>query len=69
MSFFFPFQLHKQFKFNLGVGGGTSLVVQWLILHASNVWGLGSILSQGTRSHMVQPKEPMCWAANNGAAK
>ncbi|TEA39663.1 hypothetical protein DBR06_SOUSAS3410125, partial [Sousa chinensis] len=29
-----------------------SLVVQWLGLHAPNVGGLGSILGQGSRSHM-----------------
>ena len=31
---------------------GTSLVVQWLRLHAPNAEGLGSIPGQGTRSHM-----------------
>ena len=31
---------------------GTSLVVQWLRLRAPNAGGLGSILGQGTRSHM-----------------
>ncbi|TEA28249.1 hypothetical protein DBR06_SOUSAS3310030 [Sousa chinensis] len=31
---------------------GTSLVVQWLRLHAPNAGGLGSIPGQGTRSHM-----------------
>ena len=30
----------------------TSLVVQWLRLHASNAGGLGSIPVQGTRSHV-----------------
>ena len=34
----------------------TSLVVQWLRLHASNAKGLGGITGQGTRSHMVQQK-------------
>ena len=38
----------------------TSLVVQWLRLHAPNArglgWILGSILGQGTRSHMLQIK-------------
>ena len=33
---------------------GTSLVVQWLRLHAPNAGGLGSIPGQGTRSHMLQ---------------
>ena len=32
----------------------TSLVVQWLRLCAPNTGGLGSIPSQGTRSHMLQ---------------
>ena len=35
---------------------GTSLVVQWLRLHAPNTGGLGSIPSQGTRFHMLQLK-------------
>ena len=34
--------------------GGTSLVVQWLRLHAPNAGGLGSIPSQGTRFHVLQ---------------
>ena len=34
--------------------GGTSLVVQWLRLHAPNAGGLGSIPGQGTRSYMPQ---------------
>jgi len=33
---------------------GTSLVVQCLRLHAPNARGPGSILGQGTRSHMPQ---------------
>ena len=33
---------------------GTSLVVQWLRLHAPNAGGLGSIPGQGTRSRMPQ---------------
>ena len=33
---------------------GTSLVVQWLRLHAPNAGGLGSIPGQGTKSHMLQ---------------
>ena len=35
---------------------GTSLVAQWLRLHASNAGGPGSIPVQGTRSHMPQLK-------------
>ena len=35
---------------------GTSLVVQWLRLHARNVGGLSSIPGQGTRSYMSQRK-------------
>ena len=37
---------------------GTSLVVQWLRLHAPNAGGLGSIPGQGTGSHMPQLKDP-----------
>ena len=33
---------------------GTSLVVQWLRLHALNAGGLGLIPGQGTRSRMWQ---------------
>ena len=36
--------------------GETSLVVQWLRLHAPNSGDLGSIPGQGTRSHMQQLK-------------
>ena len=36
---------------------GTSLVVQWLRLRAPNAGGPGSILGQGTRSHMLQLKK------------
>ena len=32
----------------------TSLVVQWLRLHAPSAGGLGSIPGQGTRSHKLQ---------------
>ena len=32
--------------------GGTSLVVQWVRLHAPNAGGPGLIPGQGTRSHM-----------------
>ena len=35
-------------------GGRTSLVVQWLRLHAFNAGDPGSIPGQGTRSHMLQ---------------
>ena len=35
---------------------GTSLVVQWLRLHAPSAEGLGSITGQGTRSHTPQVK-------------
>ena len=34
----------------------TFLVVQWLSFCASNAGGVGSILGQGTRSHMLQLK-------------
>ena len=37
---------------------GTSLVVQWVRLHAPNAGGLGSIPGQGTRSRMPQLKIP-----------
>ena len=37
---------------------GPSLVVQWLRLHAPNAGALGSIPAQGTRSHMLQLKNP-----------
>ena len=47
---------------------GTSWVVQWLILHASNAGSLGSIPGRGMRSlmlqlwvHMLQPKDPACY--------
>ena len=32
----------------------TSLVVQWLRLHAPNAGGQGLILDQGTKSHILQ---------------
>ena len=51
-------------------GGGTSLVVQWLRLHAPNAGALGSIPGQETinRSHMLQlrvgmPKQKIPQAA------
>ena len=31
-------------------------MVQWLILHAPGAGDPGSILGQGTRSHMLQPR-------------
>ena len=40
---------------------GTSLVVQWIRLHAPNAGVLGLIPGQGTRSHMhAATKEPAC---------
>ena len=33
---------------------GTSLMAQWLSLHAPKAASLGSIPGQGTRSHMLQ---------------
>ena len=41
---------------HLKPGLGTSLLVQWLRLHAAHAGGLGSIPGQGTRSHMLQPR-------------
>ena len=41
-------------------GAGTSLVVQWLRLHAPNAGDPGLIPGQGTRSHMPQLKDPTC---------
>ena len=38
---------------------GTSLVVQWLRLHAPNAGGLGLIPGQETRFHMPQLKYPV----------
>ena len=38
---------------------GTSLVVQWLRLHASKARGMGSIPGQETRSHMLLLKPAM----------
>ena len=35
---------------------GTSLVVQWPRVHASNAGSQGFITGQGTRPHMLQPK-------------
>ena len=39
---------------------GTCLMVQWLRLHTANAEGLGLIPGQGTRSHMLQLKDPAC---------
>ena len=39
---------------------GTSLVVQWLRLHAPNAGDLDSIPGQGTGPHMLQLKIPKC---------
>ena len=41
-------------------GTGTSLVVQWLRLHASSAVGQGSVPAQGTRSHRLQLKDSEC---------
>ena len=35
---------------------GTSFMVQWLRLHASNAWGPGSIPTWGTGPHMLHVK-------------
>ena len=40
--------------------GGTSLLVQWLRLHASSVGGPGLISVQGTRYHIPQLKDLAC---------
>ena len=37
-----------------------TLVVQWLRLHRANAGGLSSMPSQGTRSYMLQLKDPSC---------
>ena len=43
----------RQIKWELkNINTGTSLVVQWVRLCAPSKGGLGSILSQGTRSRM-----------------
>ena len=40
---------------------GTSLVVQWVSLHAPNAAGLGSIPGRGTRSRIhAATKDPAC---------
>ena len=38
---------------------GTSLVVQWLRLHATNTRSSGSIPGQGTKSHVPQLRDCM----------
>ena len=47
-------QMQHVNKFNKDFKNGTSLVVQWLRLCAPNAGGLGSILGQGTKFHMLQ---------------
>ena len=37
-----------------------TLVVQWLRLHTPNAGGLGLMPGQGTRSYMLQLKDPSC---------
>ena len=39
-----------------GTSSGTSVVVQWLRLHAPNARGSGSVPGQGTRFHMPQQR-------------
>ena len=43
-------------KLEIELPSGTSLVVQWLILRPPSAGDPGSILGQGTRSHMLQPR-------------
>ena len=50
----YPMWMHTQRDNHKDKGRGTSLLVQWLSLHAPNAGGPGSIPSQGTRSHMLQ---------------
>ena len=45
---------HLYSDFLIEHNAGTSLVVQWLILHAPSAGGPGLIPGQGTRSHMPQ---------------
>ena len=35
---------------------GTSLMIRWQRLHAPSAWGPGSSPSQGTKSHVSQPR-------------
>ena len=49
--------IFKKYIFDLG----TSLVVQWLRLHAPNSGDPDSIPGQITRSHMLQLKYPACY--------
>ena len=64
-------------KLEIELPSGTSLVVQWLILRPPSAGDPGSILGQGTRSHMLQPrpgtakeilkktqKKPAIWPSN-----
>ena len=46
-------QLHLR-EMDVKISVSTSLVVQWLWLHAPNAGDPGSITGQGTRSHMLQ---------------
>ena len=45
---------------NYEIGRGTSLVVQWLRLHALSAGGPGSIPGQGTKSHVSQVESTCC---------
>ena len=62
--------LHKE----MGVGilyilkfiSGTSLVVQWVRLHAANAGGPGSIPDLGTRSHMHAATKSLHAATKTG---
>ena len=42
----------RQIQLIIKYASGTSLVAQWIRLYAPNAGALGSIPSQGTRSHM-----------------
>ena len=56
-----PVHTHKMRRELSNKGEGTSLVAQWIRLHAPNAGGPGSIPGQGTRSHMqATTKEPAC---------
>ena len=45
---------------NFKMTRGTSLVVQWIRLHTLDAEGLGSVLGQGTRSHMALLEDSKC---------
>ena len=47
-------------KLMIKAHSGTSLVVQWLRLCTPNAGGLSSIPGQGSRSHLLQLKDPAC---------